>query len=446
MKQQSRKIVGFDSWTGGAHCYQRLLPALSARSIELNLVHLGSWGNDQGNLREQKMGDLLVRDISYYEGQSFEKMLDYEKPEAVIFLSTDTFAHRALIRYCKQRSIPTLNLYHGLISIGGETEGRSGLPTRSRLGHLRYVLSKIKKLIIRTFPCYINSLLKTNATLIDWKRFICDTYFLAIGSDPAFVQAASDAKTTKCAVYIPADKVHATSCYGFTKQEVFVVGNPDLPHFGLEQYMIGSWFQPKKYDEKSIMYIETGYSSVGAFYSGTQDFISHLLETANSLAVHGYRMRLKLKPNQVNTKDIERGLTNSSIELVSNDNFMQSLKECSACIVEVTSLALFPALLGMPVLLAKYGPLKTLTFGSVLTSYPRAYPLNNITELVPTLDRDEREADLFELKDWIKLNVGPLPPEMMPERVATIIDNMVSDYEIIRNISNLSDSDVIVEK
>src|SRR5207237_6976983 len=101
-------------------------------------------------------------------------------------------------------------------------------------------------------------------------------------------------------------------------------------------------------------YIETGFSSVGVFFSGTQEFVDHLIETSNSLAAAGYKLKLKLKPNQVNSKAIEQCLANTPIELVTNSAFLQELAGCAACIVETSSLAMFPTLMGMPLLLAKY--------------------------------------------------------------------------------------------
>lgn len=425
MKKQITKIIGFDSWTGGSHHYERLLPALEAQSIHLTLVHIGSWGNELHCPHERRMGNLLVRDIEFYGGDSLENILDIEQPDAVILLSTHTFAHRALIRYCKQRSIPTLNLYHGLLSVGDEVDG-TGVPKVSHLAHLKYILSKIGKLFQHTFPCYIKALIRTKATHKDWSRFISDVFQLAIGIDPSLVQASDDARTSKCAVYVQADVEHAIRCYGLMKEDVIVVGNPDFSRFGLAQSMIGKWSPPSNGIEKSIMYIECGYSSVGVVFSGTQGFVNHLIETSKSLAAQGYKMRLKLKPNQVNSKSIEQGIAGTQIELVTNENFLQMLTDCSACIVEITSLAILPTLMGMPLLLANYGDLNSLSFGSVLTSYPRGYLLQDISNVSDILLRDAQTSDSGKLKYWIDLNVGPLPPEKMPERVAAIVDEMIA--------------------
>lgn len=421
-----RKIIGFDSWTGGARHYKRLLPALDARSIEFTLVHISSWGNEPECPRECRLGGMLARDIGFYGGDSFERVLDFEQPDAVILLSTDTFAHRAFMRYCNQRSIPTLHLFHGVESVFGQSGNKIGVPARSKVSHIKYVFSKLNKLIRHTFPCYIKALLNTKASRKDWGRFISDISELAIGGEPACVRASDDAKASKCAVYIPADGLHAMSCYGFKNEDVFEVGNPDLIHFGFKDGMIGCWERPQKEHQKYIMYIETGLSSQATLYAGTQGFINHLIETSDSLASQGYKLRLKLKPNLANSKSIELGLAGTGIELITNDNFLHALRECSACIAETSTLALIPSLMGMPLLLAKYNVLTSLCFGSVLTSYPRAYPLEDISCVSKILDKDSQNTHSSKLKTWIELNVGPLPSENMPERVVTILEDMIA--------------------
>jgi hypothetical protein len=425
MTKKPIKIIGFDSWVGGYRHYERLLPSLEERSMELTLVHISSWGNDPESSGECRIGNLKARDISFY-GNSLVKVLETERPDAVVLLSTDTFAHRAFIRYCKQRRIPTLHLTHGIESIFGQSGNEAGVPTRSKAAHVRYICSKLGKLFRYTLPCYFKALLVTNASAHEWFRFFSDIFVLARGGEPACEKASEDAKATKGAVYIPADSKHEMSCYGFREEDVFVVGNPDITQFGLTDELIGGWKQPESAVKKYVMYIETGLSSQATMYAGTEGFIRHLINTSSSLASQGYKMRLKLKPDQVNTSLIIEGLADSDIEIVSNDVFLRSLIECSACIAETSTLALLPALIGMPMLLAKYGDLATLSFGSILESYPKGYSLLDVRDTSKILRADLVETDREALNVWIQSMVGPLPSEKMPDRVVSIIENMIA--------------------
>lgn len=412
-----KRVIGFDSWTGGSQFYRRLIPALASRSMQLRLVHIGSWGNEPDAPAETEMDGLAVRDISFYPSGSFQKMLDVEKPDAVILLSTETFAHRAVIRYCKQRSIPTLNLYHGLMNVQ-LTEGDVYAVSVSRLEYARFVASKIGKLVRHTFPSYIQSLLATQGTSADWIRFLADIYHLATGRIP--VRAAADAKTDKAAVYTPADVEHAIRSFGFDRSDVVVVGNPDLIQFGLKPELIGCW-KPTDDGDNTVMYIETGLASVGLYYAGADGFADHLVATARALSEQGYRLAVKLKPKQTYDAVVSRRLADAGIPMVTNDVFLPTLIRCAACICETTTLALVPALLGMPLLLAGYGPLTPLAYGPVLTSYPRAHLLRDPRQVSSILVRDAETFDARALRQWIDLNAGPLPAEGMPDRVGDIL-------------------------
>jgi len=419
-----KKIIGFDSWTGGAQHFARLVPDLEEQSMQLMLIHIGSWGNQPTCPREEWINGLLVRDIGYYGTDALEKILDIEKPDAVILTSTETFAHRAFIRYCRERSIPTLNLFHGLVNvqdIEGEISSSGGVPSAA---YIKYISARIGKLIRHTLPCYSRALWKTNASFSEWKRFISDIVDLAVGAG-SFWKGASDSKTTKCVVYVEADVEHAINTFGFNREDVHVVGIPDFIHFGIGKEIIGSWYPIAGQSPGSVMYIETGFSSIGLYFSGTEDFVTHLIDTANELSRQGYKMCVKLKPRQINTDEIELLLKEVGIESVPNHQFLQKLISCSACITETTTLAMVPAALGMPLLLAKFGKLDLLSYGSVLTSYPKGYLLDDIGSFSTILKDDSDHINLEILANWIKLNTGPFPAEEMPKRVVEIINKML---------------------
>ena len=418
------KVLAFDTWTKGAHHFERLVPALSAQGITLILVHLGSWGNDPGRPRQERIGSLEVRDIAFYGSASFEEVLDIERPDAVIFLWTQSIAHRAFNRYCRQRFIPTLNLYHGLLSVLVNSK-EGGSYKINRLAYTKFVFSKLGKTLKHTLPCYISSLIRTRARIGDWVGFISDLMKMAIGKSS--LVAADDARTNKCAVYTSADAEHAVRTYGFASEDVFAVGNPDLARFGLTQSMLGSWSPRSASDRKTIMYIDTGLAGVGLVFSSREAFRDHLITTSRALAKQGIGMRFKPKPHPADVLAfLEQSLDGTGIELISNENFLGKLRECAACVVESTTLALIPALMGMPLLYANYNELRQLRFGPALTSYPRGYMLRNVSDVSNILDEVHKRFDPGAINDWISLNAGPLPPDMMPYRVADVVKSMLT--------------------
>jgi len=285
------RILCFDSWTRGSRHFVRLQNAFAQEGLQLKLVHLGSWGNDVGRPVVENIEQLDVADIAAYRGIDFDWILESEKPDAVVFLSTGTFAHRAMIRYCRARGIPTLNLYHGLLAV--QAMGSYELAPKVYAG---FVLRRLKKTFVKTLPCYVRSLRATRATPRDWLFFLKDVFDLATGRIINSGHYADDARTTHCCVYTKADISHAESLYGFSAEEVTVVGNPDLIHFGLQAKHIGRCLDPVRPLQPWIMYIDTALVSLGIAYSSWENFRQHIEATAESCRRLGYKLLLKPHP------------------------------------------------------------------------------------------------------------------------------------------------------
>jgi hypothetical protein len=426
-KNSAKRILGFDSWAGGSWHFERLLPAFRERGMTFTLVHIGSWGSDTGRPDQEKIGSMNVRDVSFYQGKSFDQILDIERPDAVLLLSTQTFAHRAFLRYCERRSIPSLHLYHGLanVQITDDDKGSHGV---ARVAYAAFVAARLGKLIKRTFPCYIGALLKTGATLRDWTRFFHDVARLARGLP--FPVAAADARTSKVAVYTQADIEHAVRVYGLKAERVVAVGNPDLMRFDVTEKMLGAKNQRNASHLATVMYIDTALALVGLLFKSYGSFIEHLGRTAQALAAHTKKLAFKPHPAH-NLAALERDLRGTGVEIVANNDFVARLRNCCACITETTSLALVPALLGMPLLLAAYGELKTQRFGLALTSYPRAYLLEDIADFTAVLQQDAEEFDSKSVSDWIAANSGPLPAGEMPMRIARIMESLIRERQAV---------------
>ncbi len=421
LPERGSRIVGFDSWTKGAHHFERLIPALARRGATLKLVHLGSWGNDPGRPQEERIGALEVCDISLYCNGTFERMLDIEAPDAVILLSIETFAHRAMLRYCRKRAIPTLLLYHGLVNVQ-VTNDRTGSYGPRTLAHAKFVCSKLSKVLRRTLPCYVTSLLRTSSSIGDWRRFISDSLRMAMGRTAHRLAAdpATDATTTMCAVYTAADVEHAIRSYAFAAGNVRVVGNPDLARFGMTANMLCSRLAHDPPTPAAVMYIDTGLVNNGLIFRSYEQFIAHLIETAEAIAAQGAAMLLKLHPSHDESL-LRRRLSGTGVEIIANQDLVQGLQASQACVVEPTTLALLPGLLGMPMFYANYGDLKSLRYGPVLMSYPRGYLLPDIRTLASRLNEVRSGFDARAARDWIARNAGPTPIEQMPERVVQVI-------------------------
>ncbi len=418
------KVLGFDGWTMGSHHYVRLLDAFKTYGIELSLVHLGSWGEDKNRPCEEKIDGLTVHDISFYQGCRFDAVLDVEKPDLVLFLSTETFAHRAFQRYCHLLGIPTINLYHGLVGVVPSGAGIEAYKI-NYIAQARHVMRQSGKSLIKSFPAYARSLWDTNASSAGWFRFFQDIICRIIGKT-IFVPAA-DAKSTKCCVFTAADFQHAISKYHYNSEDVVAVGNPDLIKYRLSDELLESFSKVTSSSKTDVMYIDSGISSHGYIFRSDDDYLTYLLECKRQLAILNLNLVFKVKPHPEFRKAFfSKRLTENGVRIAENEDFIEKLNNCCACITEPSTLGLIPALLGIPLLLVRVGPLISLSFGEVFTSYPRAqflYEWEKVRDLVA------KEALIFDstrVTAWVGENAGPLPANDMPKRVAQVVLDLVN--------------------
>ena len=411
------KVLAFDSWTGGLRHYSRLIPALKENGIELVLVHLGSWGGDPGRQKEEVLNDVLVRDISYYSDQKFDRVLTIEKPSAVLFLSTQTFAHRAMIRYCRQKKIPTILLLCGIMSV---------LPVKSsklyKLNYIsftKFVLARVNKMLRIVWPTYIDSLIKTHADIGDYLQLLRDSVYMLAGKS---IKHAGDSITDICLIYSLADEVYAKKNLGFTSDRISVVGNPDLEQFGIKEEMVSSFNILDFTKKENVMYVDTSLILRGSIFSNVDEYIDHLDRLRKKLQILEKHLILKLHPS-FDATDVPERLFEQGFDLCEHKQFVPRLITCCSAIVEASTASLVPAYLGMPIFLAKFGKLKKHEFGEMFLNYPRAKTLNDLQQL----------SELFQvggflraytdsvLTEWIDINVGPKPFDGMPNRVAALI-------------------------
>ncbi len=408
-------VIGFDSWVGGVNNFVRLHSAFKKAGLDLQLLHIGSWGGDMGRPKEETIGELRVRDISYYQGKNLSEILDVESPSAVLFLSNDVFAHRALNRYCCSKNIATIHLYHGLVEI--QSVSGNKIYKANFLAQLFFVLKRLPKAFVRIWPLYVHALFKTNANFEDWKRFALDIINLTIGKYISV--AAQDSRTNACAVYVEADVGHAMKKYGYSRADVHVVGNPDLSKFKLTDQMLGIANSTARVPNNEVVYIDTGLIYAGMVFSGPADFLLHLTDLAKTLATQGLQLAIKLHPDHHRT-NFPSEITAQGIRVVQDVDFVDSLVKCRAAMVEPSTAALIPSLLGLPVLMVAFGKLHEQKYGKILMDYPRGALVTDAADVVSAIARIEQESKP-EVAAWIRTNSGPLPADEMPARVAEIV-------------------------
>ena len=410
-----KTLLGFDSWTQGSVYFERLVPELEERGYRLILVHLGSWGHDPDRPAEEQIGQLTVRNIRYYGGKGFREILELERPAGVIYFSTRSLAHQAFNLYSRFLGIPTVHLYHGLVTVQAVHAGGTAFRV-NWWNQLSLVRTRFAKNLFKIWPAYLQALVRTHAGLPAWLDFARElTDRIRAKVTPAPLAATTDGGC----VYTAADKNHMHRIYHVPENRIAVVGNPDVASFGLNEADLAHCLTNAS-TTNEVIYVDTAFNEAGMIFSDAEAFIRHLVQSAAALSKQGLVLVAKLHPAHGRTGVAER-LRARGVAVCSRSEFVERLKQARAALVEPSTAAVIPALLGLPLLLAKYGPLAGQDYGAVLTSYPRAAHLVDIMQVGSVIEKARATGAVDASQNWIEQNSGPLPASLMPARAAQAI-------------------------
>lgn len=416
---KKKLILGFDSWVGGVSHYALIQNELTKLNLELQVLHIGSWGHNKYIEKKKIINGVTTVDVSFYNNMNLKSILKQTSPAAILFLSVDAFAHRAVIRYARTLGIPTINMYHGIISVQDYV---SGVPDKyNTLGQFKLVCNRLYKNLTKIIPCYTIALLTTNAGTIEWRRFLSDLFTKVRGGYASI--AASDSTTDLCLVYVEKDVEHAYRKY--QSKKTVVVGNPDLIKFDIELKDISS---NNPDHTKSVIYIDHGGSVAGLNFSGTDEFMFYLKRLNGDLISLGYRLKVKLHPAQYEA-GVAKSIEDEEIYLISNVDFKTELSLSSCVITGPSTASQIACILGCVVLTPKFDNFRTQEYGKLIEDYPRHYDLFDVME-VPNLINAGRKVTDIKIIDWVRLNCGPIPASRMPERVAGSINELLLHAQI----------------
>lgn len=187
--------------------------------------------------------------------------------------------------------------------------------------------------------------------------------------------------------------------------------------------MLGCAATNQREANSEIIYVDTGLIYAGMVFANADNYLLHLTTLAKTLATQGLSLAIKLHPDHHRTNFPAR-LVEKGIRVIGNEDFVSSLLYCRAAMVEPSTAALIPALLGLPLLMVAFGKLGEQKYGKVLADYPRGGLLTDAKSTLECIKRLESGTS-GNLKDWINVNSGPLPAGEMPRRVADVITKLV---------------------
>ena len=394
MKLSKKKITFFDGWTLGIQNIIRLKNEAHDRGFSIELIHFGSWGDDKNRKKIENIEGITVKDISYFGSKSIEEILKIEKPNLIGFLSTNSFPHRAVIRYSRKLEIPTFHLFHGLDQFMEITSKGS----ESKFKRIFRLRRHIPKQILYFVPTYMKSLLFTKSNIADYKFLFNEIFRKFLGLN---VYPPHDSVPNIVFVFNNSEKEHAISCRGYRKEIIEIVGNPDFIKWGIKQADLGTHLY-KKQDNSNIIYIDTALYNYGIAHSDEKSFFKYIKTINDQLTIQGFKFFLK--PHPSTSKYLVSLLKKNKINIVKNSEFCESAKECKNFIIEPSSAFLLPAVLGGNIFLSNLFELKDMQYGKYIGSYPNHKKLYDVINFHDEIAKIESSKDTVRIFDWIREN------------------------------------------
>lgn len=405
------KLLIFDSWTMGSIHIIRLLDPLAALGIVPMFVHVGSWGDDPGRPARETISGLDVRDISGYHG--LDDVLERERPDAVLFLSLDPMLHRAFNRYVRRRGIPTINLYPGLWS--AQNYEQLTTDRAEVFSYWRWVAGRTVRALRYAIPVYLAAVSRTGGGAAEVRALAAELGNKAAGR--MALRAPLDAAADYICVYNGLDARHAAAKYNPPRDRIVQVGVPDLIKFKGVEPLIGRFTNEASHTLAHVVYVGTGRRGSRLKIADDADYVEHLKATANALAAYGKTLVCKLHYSRAEAIDALRSGSAANVRACGDEDFVEALASSCGAIIEPSTAALVPIVMGKPVFLAQYGRLEGLTYGPALAQYPKARPLTSLDE-IGVVAQPMAGGDA---ETWIREVGGPLPASEMPARVARVI-------------------------
>ena len=374
-----KKIIGFDGWSGGIRHYSRFVNNPSYASHSFKLIHLGSWGAQPDAPEHEIVEGIDVYDISYYGKIGYFELLEIEKPDLVVFLSTHVFDHRAMLMVCRDKGVRTLHIFPGILGV--LPLGRGSLYKFSILSHGKNVLKRLPKFIRFTFFNYISVLIKTRVGFKYWLDLLRDMVFGALRLElPKYAEGSC---ADLCLVFLGSEKKIAIKKYGYYHKNVRVIGLPDIVDFSVSEGDVLSCAENLE-DKSKVLYFDTGYLYTGDLFSSVVEYVDHIVKLDKHLSNQGLKLVFKPKPQKFNSlkDELLKELDAEGVEIYEGLEVLKILKECRFVLSEPSTVALVAALLGIPVFLIGFGRFVGQEYGECITSYPRseiAYSFHSLT-------------------------------------------------------------------
>jgi len=339
-----KKILYIDYWTKGSHNFLRLDKELRKHCVTL-FLHLSSW-REEGNSRERHVDGLPFRDISYYDTNYVFKVLERERPCAVILLNLNTITDRSIVLSCKQLGIKVIYLSHGSLSV---YEKIDDLITSGRVYYFNNVIARARRTIFRVFPDYWYSKRRCGGSLFSVLRSVM-MHLWNYGRPVRhfmFPQYNNELDADVCLVFSRNDFDVFTEYRGYPKEKIVITGNPEYDEFFVD------YERDKNNTKKNtkVTYVDEGSIDDILTIDEHIDALRDIQETAVKC---GLQFEIKLHPRTYDRADTYRKALPRSV-VITQIKFHSLFRDSRIVISQGSTVILYAMCMGIPVLVPRFG-------------------------------------------------------------------------------------------
>lgn len=370
-----KKLLYFDYWPFGVHQFNHIHKRIVQNNIEVKLVHLASWNNPKTPIHEVAGDGIQTYDISYYGTNFIHRVLESEKPDAVLALNAFLLPDRALFMSCQCLGIKSIYMMHGVLP---SEESMKGWAERTNTQYKEKRTKVAWKYLKNHIPNYFYSGLKKNplfALMASPYSLLLKT-FLQPGNYMLIPPPSSELIPDLALVYSKKYCKYFTEKRGFSENKVKIVGDPNLDsifnssahHQSRTDYLNSNNISTHL---PLATYIEDAF--VEANYDGwTQDSrVAHFKEIEECCCESGYHLVIKLHPTTARSLNVKAfgELRHSSV--IEKTNLNQLIEFSDICIGHISTAINLPIVLDKPILIPRWGISKNIAkyFDSNVVTY-----------------------------------------------------------------------------
>ena len=353
-----KKILYFDAWTKGIRCFKPIDAVLKNQGIETSLVHLGSF--TQPHPKAETIDGIKVRDISFYKTNVIFKVLEKEKPDAVLSLNTSHIWDRALILACRELKIPCFFAMHGDFLVDADLDAL--ITSDAKRNSLLIKLPKLYKYLRYHFANYFYSYRKSTNRPYGYRKMIrvLMSGFRNPAKERYFPTLPIDTVYDKALIYSDYYAGHYRKV-GYSEQNIVVTGYPeyDEVHERIESNSFSHANLPEpaqsliKNDRKYVVYLDPAYADAN-FYGWTHEYRSkHLSEIAERLKKDGLHLLVKIHPSNTDVANIN--ITSDNASVIKEGDLANICFYGEYCIVHSSTANNVPLLLNKALVFPRWG-------------------------------------------------------------------------------------------